>query len=118
MSVTAQMRGLINSMHIVHAVKCGLDLGLFECLAASGKPVRIDQYVRDTHCSGTYIRPWLNSLQSAGILAIDEDEHVTFADGWEDALTDSHSSNYLPPMIDCHLAIERTYPRFLDNIPS
>lgn len=106
------MRAFLNSMHIVHAVDCGVELGLFETLAQMEPPVTIEAYTNKAELDPHYMSPWLNTMHTAGIVQISDEKHVSFSDDWREALTDPNSSNYLPPMLKCHLAIERTYSQF------
>lgn len=112
MNAVTAMRSYINSMHIMHAVDCGVQLGLFQALAKGTQPISIDEYVRKVPYKEQYVKPWLHAVQTAGIIFIDSNKGISFVEGWQEALTDPNSSSYVPPMLKCHLAIERTYERF------
>jgi SAM-dependent methyltransferase len=96
----------------VHAINTGVKLGFFDALAAFKGPIPVSDYLDATRCNGRYFLPWLRAVQSAGIINISDAGRVTFGEGWQEALTDRNSSDYIPPMLDCHLGIVKTYTRF------
>jgi ubiquinone/menaquinone biosynthesis C-methylase UbiE len=103
---------MINSMHMVHALNLGIELGLFKMLAHCTPPVKMDKYIESVSCSSEFIPPWIHVMQSAGVLDVDQEQVITFKDDWQEALTDENSMIYACGLPKCHIEIAKTYQKF------
>lgn len=112
MNPISAMRSLVNSMHMVHVVNVGVQLGLFRTLADCQQPVGMQEYIRQTSYGRDHVEAWLRAAHATGIVDIDDGDRVAFREGWQEALTDRDSDAYIPPMVDCHFSIAGFYPRF------
>jgi ubiquinone/menaquinone biosynthesis C-methylase UbiE len=112
MGAYTQIRNMINSMHMVHALNLGIELGLFKTLAHCTPPVTVDKYIESVPCSAPLIPTWIQVMQSAGVFEVDQKQVITFKDDWQEALTDENSTIYASGLPKCHLEIAKTYHKF------
>lgn len=103
---------MINSMHMVHALKIGIELGLFRTLVHCTPPVTVDTYIESVSCSSEFIPTWIHVMQSAGVIEVDQEQVITFKDDWQEALTDENSTIYATGLPKCHLEIAKMYQKF------
>ncbi len=112
MGAYAKIRSMINSMHMVHALNLGIELELFRTLSHCTPPVTVDKYIESVSCSAEFVPTWIQVMQSAGVLEVDQEQVITFKDDWQEALTDENSAIYASGLPICHLEIAKIYQRF------
>lgn len=103
---------MINSMHMVHALHLGIELGLFRTLADCTPPVTVDKYLGSVPCSVEFVPTWIHVMQSAGVIEVDQNHVMMFKDDWQEALTDEDSTLYASGLPKCHIEIAKTYQEF------
>lgn len=103
---------MINSMHMVHALHLGIELGLFRTLADCTPPVTVDKYIESVPCSVEFVPTWIHVMQSAGVIEVDQNHVMMFKDDWQEALTDENSTLYASGLPKCHIEIAKTYQEF------
>ncbi len=116
MSMIQSMRGMIGDMYAVYAIDLGVELGLFDELAASEEPVDIRELAERADCRANddMLHGWMRAVQAAGIVNVDENNRVSFQGGWREALTDPTSTEYVATLPRCYIALAEAYPRFAE----
>lgn len=111
MSVTTRMREMISSFHAIYAIDIGVQLGLFEVLAAT-EPVNFSDFVSSTKYSSRYTEAWIRAMHAAQIIYVGEKGIVSFQEGWKEALTDQRSSEYVATLPACYTSVARAYSEY------
>lgn len=112
MGAYTKIRDMINSMHMVHALHLGIELGLFRTLANCTPPVTVNKYIESVPCAVEFVPTWIHVMQSAGVIEVDQEHVITFNDDWQEALTDENSTLYASGLPKCHIEIAKTYQNF------
>jgi ubiquinone/menaquinone biosynthesis C-methylase UbiE len=112
MGAYTKIRNMINSMHMVHALNLGIELGLFKTLAFCTPPVTVEKFIESVPYATAFMPTWIHVMQSAGVMKVDQEQVITFKDDWQEALTDDNSTIYASGLPKCHLAIAKIYQQF------